>query len=51
MTRILIVEDDAEHARRIERALDDMGIKHLHASSAEEAVQIARKKPHKALSG
>lgn len=43
MTRILIVEDDAEHARRIERALDDMGIKHLHASSAEEAVQIARR--------
>lgn len=42
MTRILIVDDDLAHARKIERALDDMGIKHLHAASAEEAVEIAR---------
>lgn len=35
MTRILIVDDDLAHARKIERALDDMGIKHLHAASAE----------------
>lgn len=42
MTRILIVDDDLAHARKIERALDDMGMKHLHAASAEEAVEIAR---------
>lgn len=42
MTRILIVDDDLAHTRKIERALDDMGIKHLHAASAEEAVEIAR---------
>lgn len=42
MTRILIVDDDLAHARKIERALDDMGIKHLHVASAEEAVEIAR---------
>lgn len=42
MTRILIVDDDLAHARKIERALDDMGMRHLHAASAEEAVEIAR---------
>lgn len=42
MTRILIVDDDLAHARKIERTLDDMGIKRLHAASAEEAVEIAR---------
>lgn len=43
MTRVLVVEDDVVTARRICRALDDMGIKHMHAASAEEAIDIARK--------
>lgn len=41
MTRILIVEDDAEHARRIERALDDMG-KSRKASAESATVLIER---------
>lgn len=42
MVRILIVEDDVVHAREIERALDDIGIRHLHARCAEEAIRLAR---------
>lgn len=40
--KALIVEDDKVHAERIARALDDMGMEHFRAESAEEARQIAR---------
>lgn len=38
--KALIVEDDKVHAERIARALDDMGMEHFRAESAEEARQM-----------
>lgn len=40
---VLIVEDDNVHAQRIMGALDDMGMQHMHAVSAEEAVPMAKR--------
>lgn len=43
MATVLIVEDDNIQARKVERALDDMGVTHKHAASAEDALRICRR--------